>query len=86
MQAVKAYYNEGAFVPFQPVFLPKGSHAIVTILDFEIGGDTGNPTSIDAGYMAWYEKLRKLIDDSMDEELPDSLFQRSTEMRPPVIF
>jgi len=38
MQAVKAYYDEGKFVPFQPIKIPKGSHAIVTILDFSIDG------------------------------------------------
>ncbi|MCL2197553.1 MAG: antitoxin family protein [Defluviitaleaceae bacterium] len=31
--AVKTYYDEGAFIPFEPVTIPKGSHAIITILD-----------------------------------------------------
>ena len=33
MQAVKAYYDEGKFIPFKPIDIPKGSHVIVTILD-----------------------------------------------------
>ena len=33
MLAVRAYYDEGKFVPLQPLRIPKGSHAIVTILD-----------------------------------------------------
>ncbi|MCL2421616.1 MAG: DUF2281 domain-containing protein [Defluviitaleaceae bacterium] len=39
MQAVKsyrAYYDEGSFVPYEPVTIPKGSQAIITILDFPI--------------------------------------------------
>jgi len=36
MQAVKVYYEDGKFIPFQPIKMPKGSHAIVTILDFPI--------------------------------------------------
>jgi len=36
MQAVKAYFDEGKFVPFQSVAIPQGSHAIITILDFPI--------------------------------------------------
>jgi len=31
MQAVKAYYNGDTFTPFEPVKIPKGSHAIITI-------------------------------------------------------
>ena len=34
MQAYRAYYDEGKFVIFEPVKIPKGSQAIVTILDF----------------------------------------------------
>lgn len=37
MQAVKsyrAYYDDGSFVPYEPVVIPKGSQAIITILDF----------------------------------------------------
>ena len=34
MQAIKAYFDEGKFIPFRPVRIPKGSYAIVTVLDF----------------------------------------------------
>ena len=37
MQANKSYrvyYEDGLFVPFEPVSIPKGSQAVVTILDF----------------------------------------------------
>ena len=36
MQACKAYYNNGQFIPFETVKIPEGSHAIITILDFPI--------------------------------------------------
>ena len=34
MQACRAYYSEGRFVPLKPLKIPEGSQAIVTILDF----------------------------------------------------
>ena len=36
MQAYKAYYDEGKFIPVEPVKIPKGSQAIVTVLDLPI--------------------------------------------------
>jgi len=79
MQAIKAYYEDGKFVPFQPVKIPKGSHAIVTILDFPI-----IKVKPDGPRIEWLERLEAAIDLSMDEELPDWPFQRSKEMRPPL--
>ena len=37
MQAVKsyrAYYNDGFFIPYEPVTIPKGCQVVVTVLDF----------------------------------------------------
>jgi len=37
MQAVKtyrAYYNDGLFIPYEPVTIPKGCQVVVTVLDF----------------------------------------------------
>ena len=79
MQAIKAYYEDGKFIPFQPIIIPKGSHAIVTILDFPIIEDKPDESRIE-----WLERLEAAIDLSMDEELPDWPFQRSREMRPPL--
>jgi len=45
MQAVKAYYDEGKFIPFHPIKIPKGSHAIITILDFPIKGEPSHLTT-----------------------------------------
>ena len=79
MQAIKAYYEDGKFIPFQPVKIPKGSHAIITILDFPI-----IEVKPDESRIEWLNRLEAAIALSMDEELPDWPFQRSKEMRPPL--
>ena len=33
MQAYKAYYERGRFIPFVEIEIPEGSQAIVTVLD-----------------------------------------------------
>ena len=41
MQTVKtyrAYYDDGLFIPYEPVIVPKGCQVIVTVLDFLIDG------------------------------------------------
>jgi len=88
MQAVKAYYSEGAFVPFEPVVIPKGSHAIVTILDFAISPpqDIGEYSQDYEDFSAWHESIKDALALSMDEKLPEIYFQRSKDMRPPLNF
>ena len=34
MQAYRAYFDEGKFIPYEPVTVPKGSQALVMIFDF----------------------------------------------------
>ena len=37
MQAIKsyrAYYDDGLFIPYEPVAIPKGCQVVVTVLDF----------------------------------------------------
>ena len=37
MQAIKAYrayYDDGFFIPYEPVTIPKGCQVVVTVLDF----------------------------------------------------
>ncbi|MCL2386055.1 MAG: antitoxin family protein [Defluviitaleaceae bacterium] len=88
MQAIKAYYDEGAFIPFEPVVIPKGSHAIVTILDFVINQsqDIDELTQEDDDFSVWHKRIKEALALSMDEELPEIYFQRSKEMRPPINF
>ena len=88
MQSVKAYYSEGAFVPFEPIAIPKGSHAIVTILDFVINQVqiTDELVQDDDDFSAWHKRMKETLALSMDEELPEVYFQRSKDMRPPINF
>ena len=87
MQAVKAYYNGDTFTPFKPVKVPKGSHAIVTMLDFSISETQLQNNTKDVpneSRIVWLNRLEAAIDLSMEEELPDWPFQRSKEMRSPL--
>ena len=86
MQAVKAYYSDGIFVPFEPVVIPKGSHAIVTILDFAINQAQAKLAQDDSDFSAWHKQMQEALALSMDENLPDIYFQRSKDMRPPLNF
>ena len=87
MQAVKAYYDDGKFIPTQPVKIPNGSQAIVTMLDFPIYERIpiqNSATKNGEARMEWLNQLEMAIDLSQDESLPDMYFQRSKEMRPPL--
>jgi len=85
MQAVKAYFDEGKFVPLQPIKIPKGSQAIITILDFPI--DEVEPvenTKTNESRLEWLKRLEEARELAKDEYLPDWPFQRSKEVRPPI--
>ena len=71
MQAVKAYYNGDTFAPFQPVEIPKGSHAIITILDFPID-DVHVHNELDDISIRQIEAMRQFIaeNDNCDEPIP----------------
>ena len=85
MQAIKAYFDEGAFVPFEPITIPKGSHAIITILDSVINLSC-DFTPDDEDFPTWHKRMKEALTLSMDEELPEIYFQRSKDMRPPLNF
>jgi len=72
MQAVKAYYNGDTFTPFKPVKIPKGSHAIITILDFPIN-DAFNHSELDDVGIRQIEAMRQFIaeSDSCNEPIPE---------------
>ena len=86
MQAIKAYYDdEGKFVPFEPVRIPKGSHVIVTILDFPILGlpaANKDDAASDTALGSWLNRLYEARAASMNEEM--RYIPRSREMRPPI--
>lgn len=62
MQACRAYYNNGQFIPIGFGKLPEGTQAIVTILD-EIPLDT-------AKRLNEFDKLWNDIQAAADEEMP----------------
>ena len=72
MQAVKAYCDEGKFVPFQPIKVPNGSHAIVTILDFSIN-DTPVSDRLSDVSIRQIEAMRQFIveSDNCNEPIPE---------------
>jgi len=72
MQAVKAYYNGGTFTPFKPVKIPKGSHAIITILDFPIN-DALIPNILDDVSVQQIEAMHQFIteNDNCNELIPE---------------
>jgi len=88
MQAIKAYYNEGTFIPFEPVVIPKGSHAIITILDFAINQEqhVDEPMQESDDFSTWQKRMKDALALSMDEELPEVYFTRSKVMRTPINF
>lgn len=87
MQVIKAYYDEGKFVPFEPVRIPKGSHVIVTILDFpmeEVSPAGEESAASDEPRSEWHKRLKEAIRLSRDEDLPD--FPRIKTVREPLDF
>ena len=70
MQAYKAYYDEGKFIPLEPVRVPKNSLAIVTILDFPINhiqkNYNGNSIQEKKAAMQRVRDLMAGIDDDID--------------------
>ena len=62
MQAVKAYYNEGRFVPLGLGQLPEGTKAIITVLD--------EPAPNIPERLKAFEALCNAIDAASDEEMP----------------
>ena len=70
MQAYRAYYDEGKFIPLEPVTIPKGSQAIVTVLDFPL--DEANERQ---SRLEWLGRLKEALAESKDEEMFDLLPQ-----------
>jgi predicted DNA-binding antitoxin AbrB/MazE fold protein len=59
---VQGFFEDGKFVPSEPVKIPEHKKVILTILEED--------TEKIAKMAAWKECLR-LLDESMDEEVPD---------------
>jgi len=62
MQAVKAYYEAGRFVPLGLGALPEGTQAIITVLD--------EPMQNTIEQLKAFSALCEAIDTATDEEMP----------------
>jgi|GEM_PF-930691 len=80
---IEAYCDEGKFIPFQPVRIPNGRRAIITILDSPIQ-DANDVTVSDESRMEWLKRLSEARELAKDEHLPSWPFERSKELRPPI--
>ena len=62
MQAVKAYYSKGQFIPLGLGQLAEGTEAIITVLDSHKPGVKER--------LKEFDRLCSLIDAAADEEMP----------------
>jgi predicted DNA-binding antitoxin AbrB/MazE fold protein len=59
MQAYRAYYDGGRFVPLEAVEIPEGSQAIITVLDDALGSAFGERAH-NVHAEAWREFLEEI--------------------------
>jgi len=62
MQACRAYYNNGRFIPLGFGKLPEGTPAIITLLE-------DIPKNVDKR-MEEFDAIMQAINDAVDEEMP----------------
>ena len=77
MQAYRVYYDEGKFIPFEPVEIKKGSQAIVTILDFPFE-NTNKQNSLNDASSRQIEAMRRFREEIRDNDEPVPEFERVT--------
>ncbi|GHV89086.1 hypothetical protein AGMMS50267_14460 [Spirochaetia bacterium] len=73
---VQGFFEDGRFIPSEPVKIPEHKKAIVTILD-EAENDRKKQQMVDL------TECFRLLDESMDEEVPDfpgANFHREVEL------
>ena len=68
MQACKAYYNDGRFIPFEPLDIPEGCHAIITVLDFSVERIDVSPEDVSRRQKKAVSRFRDVVQNS--EPLP----------------
>jgi len=76
VQAYRAYFDDGKFIPFESVKIVKGSQVIVTVLDFPIEDVKSNKTSF--RQKAALNKFREAIrnSDPLPPEFDEVMSQR----------
>ena len=77
MQACKAYYRNGQFVPVEALEIPEGSEAIVTVLDTAQSGMSQIPEE-NAHAKTWRKFLEeiKACDEPLGEEFDKAMSER----------
>jgi predicted DNA-binding antitoxin AbrB/MazE fold protein len=78
MQACRAYYNNGRFVPFEPLEIPEGSQAIITVLDFPMVSIEGSPEDVSSRQKVAIARFREVVRNSepLPPEFDEILCQR----------
>ena len=71
MQAYRAYYESGRFIPLETVLLPEGSHVIVTVLE-------ESPEEVSRRQREAMERFRKAVRTSgpLPSDFDDIINQR----------
>ena len=77
MQACRAYYENGKFVPLESIEIPEGSQAIVTILDFSMN-DINFRLAESIHAKAWQEFLEELskIEEPLGDDFDEVMSKR----------
>ena len=68
MQACRAYYSDGRFIPFEPLDIPEGSKAIITVLDFPVESIDGSQEDVSRRQKEAVSRFRNVVQNS--EPLP----------------
>jgi hypothetical protein len=61
---VQGFFEDGKFIPNEPVQIPNHKAAIVTLLD-------DSESDKKKRQLSELDRLEKMLDESMDEEIPD---------------
>ena len=75
MQAYRAYYQDGHFVPHEPVTIPDGCEAIVTILSFPSKETTQNDGMSEKSRRQ-LEAMRRFCEENKNCDEPIPEFER----------
>ena len=77
MQSYRVYYDEGKFIPFEPVEIKNGSQAIVTMLD-SLFENTDNQNNLNDASSRQIEAMRRFREEIRDNDEPVPKFERVT--------
>ena len=78
MQACRAYYNNGRFIPFESLEIPEGSQAIITVLDFPAENIDESPMDVSRRQKEAIARFRDVMrnSDPLPSEFDEIMNQR----------